>query len=125
MISEEDYLSYSRAQTIGIIKMNRKRTEVEQKKENLIEEIEALEDQLEEKKGTQRFRATPLGVDRFHRRYWFFPPSPGIFVEQGAWTTQPLPDDMPLVMPPRPNFKSYDIPTDDLLEHLHSLLLGG
>lgn len=125
MIAEEDYAMYSRAMTISIVKKNQQRKEIEEKKEELEEEISRIQDSIEEMRGCSRFRASPLGFDRFYRRYWFLPPTAGLFVEQGAWTTEIPDESQPLALPRKPKFHSYEISDDNLVKHLHTLLNGG
>uniref|UniRef100_A0A158R484 DDT domain-containing protein n=1 Tax=Syphacia muris TaxID=451379 RepID=A0A158R484_9BILA len=71
---------------------------VEKDRQRFIKSIEIVEEKLksllqnEEKclKTSKRMqRLTPLGYDRYHRRYWFFENSPnkGIYVEKG-WFSQ-------------------------------------
>jgi hypothetical protein len=76
-------------------------------------------------KGCSRFRAAPIGFDRDHRRYWYFPPSPGLFIEQGAFTCQTPNEDDPLALPSKPVFRSYDLTDKQLGKHLNTLLCGG
>lgn len=66
-----------------------------------------------------------MGYDRFHRRYWFLPPTPGLLVEQGAWTTQPPSEEDPLALPVKPRFNNYDLSTEQLILYLRTLIGGG
>lgn len=111
--------------TIGIVKKNRERKELEEKKEELELEITEIRDAIEEMRGMSRFRAAPLGYDRFWRRYWFFPPTPGILIEQGAWTVETPDESQPLAMPVKQKFGNDVVTDEQLVKFLHTLCNGG
>lgn len=77
-------------------------------------------------RGCSRFRASPLGFDRYFRRYWFLPPTPGLLVEQGAWTTSQTPnEEESLALPVKSKFNNYDLSTEQLVLFLRTLINGG
>ncbi|KAI6214143.1 hypothetical protein M3Y94_00234000 [Aphelenchoides besseyi] len=125
MIPEELYSEYSRAQTISAMKSNRKRREFQTQVDEHESNINELQNQMMELRALTRYRPISLGYDRFMRRWWFFPPSPGIFIEQGAFTTSTETDETkPLVLPERKKFHTYDVDTETLMKHLRVLLNG-
>ncbi|KAI6187153.1 Bromodomain adjacent to zinc finger domain protein 1A [Aphelenchoides besseyi] len=125
MIPEELYSEYSRAQTISAVKSNRKRQELQTQIDEYKSKIDEVQNQTMELRAFTRYRPNSLGYDRFMRRWWFFPPSPGIFIEQGACTTSTKTDETkPLVLPEKKKFHTYDLDTETLIKYLRVLLNG-
>ncbi|KAI6223537.1 hypothetical protein M3Y99_01452000 [Aphelenchoides fujianensis] len=74
--------------------------------------LRVLHFDLQDLRAFTRYRATPLGVDRFHRRWW----------ARGRRRRRDA--EAPLMMPPRKKFHTYDVSTEALLDHMRVLLNG-
>jgi len=71
--------------------LDRRKRELAEKQEGLLE-LEQHSQQLDQvlkdlKGGVSKLRVQAIGVDRYHRKYWFFHNSPnkGIFVEDNGY----------------------------------------